>query len=173
MVKKNSLEWVKFLPSAMEIYLQRKHRSINMSPLEAEKEENQSKIRLRYYKRYRKAGLKRQKAKFKVGDTVRIWKNRGKFHRGYMENFTREHFKITKVLTNLPVPRYEIEDYDGEKIVGSFFQNELVAYNPSEFYQSTIIKKRKTKRGLEYLVHYIGYPDSMNQWVKASDLKDV
>ena len=83
-------------------------------------------------------------------------------------------FKITKVLTNLPVPRYEIEDYDGEKIVGSFFQNELVAYNVSEFYESTVIKKRKTKkRGLEYLVHYIGYPDSMNQWVKASDLKGV
>ena len=32
-------------------------------------------------------------------------------------------------------------------------------------------KKTKTKKGVEYLVNYIGYPESMIQWVKASDLK--
>ena len=81
---------------------------------------------------------------------------------------------ITKVLTNLPVPRYKLKDYKEEDIIGSFFEDELVRFNPSEFYESEVIKKRKTKtRGLEYLVHYIGYPDSMNEWVKASDLKSL
>ena len=145
-----------------------------MSPIEGEKDKNQKKIRFLYYKRYREAGLKSKKPKFKVGDTVRIWKQRGNFHRGYMENFTREHFTITKVLTNLPVPRYILKDYNEEEIVGSFFENELVGYKPNEFYESEVIKRRKTKKGgVEYLVHYIGYPDSMNQWVKASDLKEV
>ena len=143
MAKNNSLEWVKYLEPAMKIYLNRKHRTIKMSPLEAEKEKNQSILRRTYYKRYRKAGLKKKKATFKLGDTVRIWKKRGNFHRGYMENFTREHFKIIKVLTNLPVPRYQLEDYNGEKIVGSFFENELVGYKPSEFYEIQVLKKVK------------------------------
>jgi hypothetical protein len=59
-------------------------------------------------------------------------------------------------------------------IVGSFFEDELVHYNPSELYESETVKQRKTKkRGLEYLVHYIGYPTSMDQWVKAMDLKKL
>ena len=90
------------------------------------------------------------------------------------ENFTREHFKIVKVLTNLPVPRYKLVDYNNSPIVGNFFENELIRYNPDEYYESEVIKQRKTKKGgLEYLVHFIGYPHSMDQWVKASDLKDL
>ena len=54
----------------------------------------------------------------------------------------------------------------------SSLQNELVRYNPSEFCDIKVIKKRKTKKGVEYLVNFIGYPESMNQWVKASDLKN-
>ena len=53
-----------------------------------------------------------------------------------------------------------------------FFEDEVIKFNPNEFYESEILKKRKTKkRGLEYLVHYIGYPSSMDQWVKAKDIK--
>ena len=174
MAKNNSNEWTKFIDHAMKIYLNRKHRTIKMTPFEAEKEENEKVVRRTYFERYVKAGIKSQKAKYKVGDSVRIWKERGTFHRGYMEDFSREHFIITKVLTNLPVPRYKLKDYKEEDIIGSFFEDELVRFNPSEFYESEVIKKRKTKtRGLEYLVHYIGYPDTMNEWVKASDLKSL
>ena len=53
-----------------------------------------------------------------------------------------------------------------------FFEDEVIKFNPNEFYESEILKKRKTKkRGLEYLVHYIGYQSSMDQWVKAKDIK--
>ena len=76
------------------------------------------------------------------------------------------------LLKNLPVPRCKSNDYSEEDKTGSFFEDELVRYDPSEFYDIKVIKKRKTKRGVEYLVNFIGYPESMNQWVKASDLKN-
>ena len=76
-------------------------------------------------------------------------------------------------MKNLPVPRYNVKDYNGEPIRGRFFEDELVLYKPPEFFESEVLKKRKTKRGVEYLVHYIGYPDSMNEWIKASDLKSL
>ena len=36
----------------MKIYLNRKHRTIGMSPLEAEKDENQLKVRRRLFEKY-------------------------------------------------------------------------------------------------------------------------
>ena len=109
MAKNNSNEWTKFIDHAMKIYLNRKHRTIKMTPLEAEKEENEKVVRRTYFERYVEAGNRRQKAKYKVGDSVRIWKERGTFHRGYMEDFTSEFFHISKVLINLPFPRYIIK----------------------------------------------------------------
>ena len=48
MHKNNSFQWTKFIDQAMKIYLNRKHRTIGMSPLEAEKDENQLKVRRRF-----------------------------------------------------------------------------------------------------------------------------
>ena len=62
MAKNNSLEWTKFIVPAMHIYLNRKHRTIKMSPLEAEQDLNQSIVRRTYYEKYMKAGLKQKQA---------------------------------------------------------------------------------------------------------------
>ena len=61
MHQNNSLEWVKFLDDAMKIYLNRTHRTIKMSPLEAEKDENASSLLKTYYKKYMKAEGKKTK----------------------------------------------------------------------------------------------------------------
>ena len=142
MRKNNSYEWVRFLDQAMNIYLQ-----------------------------YSDANMKQQKAKFSVGDSVRIYKERGTFHRGYNEDFTEEIFTITKVLRNLPVPRYKIKEYSGNDVIGSFFQDELIHYNPPEFYEIDVLDTRGMGKKKEYLVHYRGWPNSYDEWKKASDMK--
>ena len=121
MKQNNTYEWSKLLDPAMKIYLNRKHRTIKMSPLETEKEENEPIVRQTYWKRYRKAGEKKRKPKFSVGDSVRIFKERGTFHRGYMEDFSEEIFTVGKVLT-----RYQLKEINGELLIGSFFEDELV-----------------------------------------------
>ena len=73
MAKNNSLEWVKYIDQAMKIYLNRKHRTIGISPIEGDKVENEDKLRKKYLDRYIKSNLKKRKPKFKVGETVRIW----------------------------------------------------------------------------------------------------
>ena len=115
-----------------------------------------------YLERYNKSNIKRKKPKFKVGETVRIWGERGKFHRGYMEDFAREFFTISKV--------YIVKEENDEKIVGTFFEDELVKYIPNDNYQIRVLKQRKTKNGLEYLVNYIGWPDRYNEWTPARDI---
>ena len=72
MHRNNSFQWSKFIDQAMKIYLNRKHRTIGMSPLEAEKDENQLKVRRRFFEKYVKAGGKRRKPKFSFVDSVRV-----------------------------------------------------------------------------------------------------
>ena len=85
----------------MKIYLNRKHKTIKMSPVDAEKDLNEPIVRSTYFERYIASGGKKCKAKHKVGDSVCIWKKRGNFHRGYNEDFSREHFIMTKVLKKI------------------------------------------------------------------------
>ena len=71
-----------------------------------------------------------------------------------MEDFSEEIFTISKVLTNLPVPRYRLKEYNGDEVVGSFFQDELVRYDPPEFYEIDVIQTRGKGKKKQYLVHY-------------------
>ena len=170
MAKNNSLEWVKYIDQAMNIYLKRKHRTIGISPIEGDKVENEDKLRKKYLDRFIKSNLNKRKPKFKVGETVRIWGERSKFHRGYMEDFSTEFFYISKVLINLPFPRYIIKEYNGDEVVGTFFEDELVKYEPGDMHKVEVLKQRKSKHGLEYLVHYVGWPHTYDEWKLAKDI---
>ena len=165
-----SFEWTKFLDHALHIYLNRTHSTIKMSPLDGEKKANEKIVRNNLHQYFLKRGGKKQKPKFSVGDKVRIWGKRRTFQRGYDENYTREYFVIKKILTNLPVPRYTLADSKNEAIVGSFFTDELERFVPSENFEIEVKKKRKRGRIEEYLVHYIGYPSSMDEWVNKEQL---
>ena len=60
---------------------------------------------------------------------------------------------------------------NGEDIIGSFFQDELVRYNPPEFYEIDVLKSRGNGKKKEYFIHYRGWPSKYDEWKKESDLK--
>ena len=175
MANYNSYAWTNLLPQAMQIYLNRKHRTIQMSPHDAEKNENQKKLKKLYSTKYEKAENDKKKPKFKVGETVRIWLKRTTFHRGYYENYTREYFKIDKVLNNLPVIRYKLKDILDENIEGTFFEDELVAYTPTNdvYNIEKIIQSRGKGKNKQHLVKWEGWPSKFNSWVPDSELKKI
>jgi len=49
-------------------------------------------------------------AKFKVGQHVRVSKDKSKFTKGSEQNFGREIIRISKVIKRIPRPIYELED---------------------------------------------------------------
>ena len=67
---------------------------------------------------------KTSKYKFKIGDQVRISKIKRNFEKGYLPNFSREVFSISKQIPRNP-PVYKIKDYDGEELKGTFYGKEL------------------------------------------------
>ena len=70
--------------------------------------------------------------KFKVGDRVRISKYKNVFAKGYVPNRSEEVFIVNKIKNTVPWT-YEINDLNGEKIIGSFYKKELQKTSPEEF----------------------------------------
>ena len=70
--------------------------------------------------------------KFKVDDYVRISKYKNIFAKGYMPNWSKEVFVVDKIKNTVPWT-YVINDFNCEKITGTFYENELQKTNQKEF----------------------------------------
>ena len=62
--------------------------------------------------------------KFKIGDFVRISKYKTIFAKDDTPDWAGEVFMIKKVTNTVP-RKYFINDFNGEEIVGTFYENEL------------------------------------------------
>ena len=58
--------------------------------------------------------------KFKVGDLVRITKEKVKFAKGYEQTFSTEIFPVAKVIHRVPQPVYELTDSQDRLSKASF-----------------------------------------------------
>ena len=172
----HTFNWVKLLKIVEKIYLNRVHTTTGMSPLKAELDSSQEKLTQVYNRRYSK--IKRRKPRFKVGDQVRIARQKTKFTRAYNEHFTQESFIISKVLVNQPIPRYQLKDRLGNLIIGTFFENEITKYQPKQeklYNIEQILQKRKnpvTKK-MQYLVKWENYDKIHNSWVDADQIANI
>ena len=113
--------------------------------------------------------------KFKVGDTVRVSKYKSIFTKGYEANFTEEIFKVSKVIRGDPNV-YEIEDHEGEPIIGKFYEQELSDVNKKDddVYRVEKVLKRKKVRGKKMaLVKWLGYDSKHNSWIPESEIRTV
>ena len=66
--------------------------------------------------------------KLKVNDRVTITKYKNSFSKGYSENWSREIFIIDSVWKINPWT-YKIEDLNGEKVIGSFYEKNCCQVN--------------------------------------------
>ena len=82
--------------------------------------------------------------KFKVGDHVRISKYKNIFAKGYMPNWSEEVFIISKIKSAVPWT-YVINDFNGEEIIGTFYEKELQKTNQKEFRIEKVIKRKGDK----------------------------
>ena len=98
--------------------------------------------------------------KFKVGDRVRISKYKNIFPKGYMPNWSEETFVIKKIKETVPWI-YVINDLNGEEIIGTFYEKELLGTSQQEFRIEKVIKRNRDK----LYVKWKGYDNSFNSWI--------
>ena len=101
--------------------------------------------------------------KFKVNDHVRISKCKNIFAKCYVPNWS-EVFIVNEIKNKVPWT-YTINDLNGEKVIGTFYEKELQKTNQKTF---RIEKVLKTK-GDKLYVKWKGYDNSFNSWINKKD----
>ena len=149
------------------------HSFLGISPNDAEKPENQLWVRDCHMRKYQEILEKRQKKKFNIGDTVKIaaWKN--KFHRSYNEQQANDLYRIVRIDTSMPIPRYYLQAFkDLEFIEGAFYANELTLINDQVFEIEKQLKKRTYRGERQVRVKWKGYHKSFNEWIPLAQVVD-
>jgi phosphoenolpyruvate synthase/pyruvate phosphate dikinase len=143
-------------------YNNTKHSSIKMTPTAASDRNNESRVffninGVRSHIEYH--------PKFSIGDKVRITKKKTTFEKGYTPRWTEEIFTVSAIQYTDPIT-YKITDMNGEEIQGTFYEQELQKTTQEIFRIEKVIRKL----GKKCLVKWLGYPESFNSWIDASDL---
>lgn len=110
--------WMSPLKSVVTALNNQKKRALNgLTPIEVLENPTKLKRKMISYPKHT--------FNFKVGDKVRIVKERGTFQKSYMPGWTTEVFVISKLLKHRKVPCYKITALNGEYISGISYENDL------------------------------------------------
>lgn len=154
-------KWIDVLPSLVDEYNNRKHRTIHLKPIDVTSS-NEKKLLETVYSSIKMCG----KRKFKRGDIVRISKAKHVFEKGYTPNWTTELFKISKVQITNPTT-YLLEDLEGRPIKGGFYTEEIQkVVNPDVF----LVEKVLRRKGNKVLIRWLGFDSTHDSW---EDSKNV
>jgi len=170
----NTRNWLNMLGSLLTEYNSKRHRSINMTPVEASNPAKKAKVLKSLYP-VTQPRLK--KPKFKIDDIVRISRIKEHFEKGFHPNWSEELLRVVKV--NDTYPRtYKLRALDGEEVVGSFYEQELLKskvdktnlYDNSIHRVEAILDKKKIGGKEMGLIKWAGYDHPT--WEKAANLID-
>lgn len=92
-----------------------------------------------------------------------------------MDQFSTEVFKIISVRLKQNIPMYKLQDLHGQSIDGFFYNFELLGVDRDEqslWFIEKILKKRRQKGKLQYLVKWEGFPKQFNSRVDSKSIKD-
>jgi len=169
---RGSVRWVDVLQDLLKAYNASTHRTIGMAPAQvARKHEN------RLWTKMYGDGDTHLKPVIPKGAMVRLNKSKGVFDKGYMPNWSKEHFQVRDV----PQPRkaakrpiYKLEDYSGDEVKGSWYPEELQAITENQYRIEKVLRRRTLPDGRKVkLVRWEGLPEKFNCWINEEDEYNV
>ena len=159
----NNTIWIKDLNKLVKEYNNSYHRSIKMKPIDASKKSNENIV-----KKIFDFEITDKKPKFSIGDKVRVSLLKNTFEKEYTSNWSEQIYVIDDIKTS-NVHYHYLKNLNGEKLDGTFYQEELLKTNMKEN-DLYIIEKIIKKVGNKYLVKWKRYYDSFNSYVNKNDI---
>ncbi|GFS95637.1 uncharacterized transposon-derived protein F54H12.3 [Trichonephila clavipes] len=136
----NTKNYIDVIDKLIHSYNHSYHRSIKMEPVSVSRHNRKQVLKYLY------GGLRNEKPKaprFKIGDVVRINKQKLHFEKGYEQNWRRELFIVFEIVQRISIV-YRLKDLQGEEIKGTYYEAELQKVVDSDFYPvENVIKQRK------------------------------
>ena len=183
MTEKQTHRWVDVLSDMTDSYNKTYHRSINMTPYQAQDVADpilwqiQYDPKLKPVKRERIKPPKRKNPfKFKIDSKVKLSHLRGKFDKEYDHKWTEEIFTVIERDIKQSIPIYKIKSWDNEPVIGSFYTQELQSVVPPEdgvYNIEQVLKKRKRGGKSQMLVKWQGWGSRFNSWVDEAEVRDI
>ena len=160
---KVSTRYIDKLQDLVYAYNHSVHSAHGMRPVDV-KDTNSLKVFNKLYSEM----LTSKAPRYKVGDHVRIAKEKGVFEKGYEYRFQEEIFEVYQVIPQ-SVPIYKLKDEKSKKVKGKFYEQELSlvkGFIDKSFQIDRYIKER----GNKVLVRWLGYDKSFDSWINKSDV---
>lgn len=142
------------------------HRSIRMRPADVDNEEAAHKAWTNLFYKDDKPGKEKP---LESKELVRITKWKGNFDKGYIPNWSREHFTVKSHHPHLRSV-YKLQDTAGESVEGDFYRAELQPITKNRLVVERVLQKRKRGNRQEVLVKWRGWADKFNKWIPQNEL---
>jgi len=113
---------------------------------------------------------------FRVGQHVRISKEKMRFAKAAKQNYSTLIFRVAKLIEKLPRVVYELEDLNGTPIDNQFYREQLTPVRVTDrtAYKIDKILDKRVRRGIrEYLVRWLGYSQDFDSSVPAASVKNI
>ena len=152
--------FVDVLPAIVDSYNRTKHSSLGRSPISINNSNEQESRYEQYLLRMKRTSKRVTKLKshqserrrkryaLKLDQVVRVSRIRNLFDREYSQKWSGELFKVKRRFRREGLPVYELVDWSGEEVKGTFYESELQAVNvdpDKEYYVEKVLKRRKRK----------------------------
>ena len=112
--------------------------------------------------------------RYKVGDVVRIAKNKGQFEKGYDYRFQSDFYTVTKLIGH-QAPVYKLKETESdEPIKGSFYESELSIVKGQadwEYRVEKVLERKRRGKVWWIKVRWLGYGAASDSWVKEKCTK--
>ena len=97
--------------------------------------------------------------------------------KGYMPNWTKEHYTVSQAVPPRRVTQrrvYKLVDYDDEPVKGSWYPEERQKISDNQYRIYKVLQRRTLPDGTkERFVRWEGWPDKYNSWIKETDKYNV
>ena len=171
----NSWRWINTWEEILNQCNNLVHSTTKVKPIDAlKKKESFQTVYNNLYEKYDNTTENLPRNALKVGDFVRVSRDKSIFEKGYDYNWSEEFFKVREVLNTNPIT-YRLEDFNGDPIEGTFYRFELVKTKLNDLDSVFRIEKvlKEDKKNKRIFVKWKGWPKKFNSWVNKDQATDI
>ena len=169
---RGTVRWIDIIQDLVDAYNNLRHRSICMAPADVQKKDEN-----RLWVRLFGDGDTHLKPQIPQGAMVRASSHKTIFDKGYMPNWTKEHFTVSQAVPHRRGSKrllYKLVVYNDKAVKGSWYPEEIQEISDNQYRIEKVLRRRILPDGTkELFVRWEGWPKEYNSWIKETDKYDV